>query len=93
MVNYQLPALDGRMLFVGRGCSRSFEAAHFRGSQEGVYFFDDESFHGALICFGDGILRYSCSSNGVWSGQPDHVRHWFREQHTSTYSSPVWFLH
>ncbi|RCV16466.1 hypothetical protein SETIT_3G140500v2 [Setaria italica] len=90
----ELPALDGRMLFVGRGCSRSFEAAHFPGSQEGVYFLDDGSFHAApMICFGDEPRQYGCCNNGVWSGPPDHAHHWFPLQRPSTYSSPVWFLH
>ncbi|CAL4901743.1 unnamed protein product [Urochloa decumbens] len=90
----ELPALDGRMLFVGRGCSRSFEAADFPGTQEGVYFLDDGSFHAApMICYGYGPRQYGCCNNGVWSGPPDHVRNWFPGQRPSTYSSPVWFLH
>ncbi|RCV16473.1 hypothetical protein SETIT_3G141100v2 [Setaria italica] len=90
----ELPALDGRMLFIGRGCSRSFEAAHFPGSQEGIYFFDDGNFYSApIICVGDKPPQYGCCKNGVWSGPPDHVRYWFPEQRPSTYSSPVWFLH
>ncbi|PAN18072.1 hypothetical protein PAHAL_3G175900 [Panicum hallii] len=70
----ELPALDGRMLFVGRGCSTSFEDAHFPGSQEGVYFLDDGSFHAApMICYGDGPLQYSCCNDGVWSGAPGRL--------------------
>ncbi|CAL4909607.1 unnamed protein product [Urochloa decumbens] len=92
----ELPALEGRMLFVGRGCSRSFEAAHFPGAREGVYFLDDWSFHPAAMMgygYGDGPWKYGCSNNGVWSGPPDHVRYWFPGQLPSTYSSPVWLLH
>ncbi|PUZ56098.1 hypothetical protein GQ55_5G268400 [Panicum hallii var. hallii] len=34
--------LDGRMLFLGRGCSRSFEVARYNGFQESmIYFLDD----------------------------------------------------
>ncbi|OEL38567.1 hypothetical protein BAE44_0000417, partial [Dichanthelium oligosanthes] len=74
----ELPTLDCRMLFVWRGCSRSFEVAHFPGSQEGVYFLDDGSFHAApLICYGDGPRQYGCCNNGVWYGPPDDVHHWF----------------
>ncbi|CAL4901741.1 unnamed protein product [Urochloa decumbens] len=86
----ELPALDGRMLFVGRGCSRSFETADFPGFHEGVYFLDDGNFHAApMTRDGDGPPQYSCCNNGLWSGPPDHVRCWFPEQHPSTYSSPI----
>ncbi|CAO2170435.1 unnamed protein product [Urochloa humidicola] len=34
--------LDGRMLFLGRGCSRCFEVAHFNGFEDSmIYFLDD----------------------------------------------------
>ncbi|RLM98032.1 uncharacterized protein C2845_PM06G22710 [Panicum miliaceum] len=37
-----VPALNGRMLFVGLGCSRSYVVADFPGFQEGIYFLDDK---------------------------------------------------
>ncbi|XP_006646039.2 uncharacterized protein LOC102714797, partial [Oryza brachyantha] len=36
--------LEGRMLFVGRGCSRSFESDQFRGFEDAVIYFLDEGF-------------------------------------------------
>uniref|UniRef100_A0A0E0JKG8 KIB1-4 beta-propeller domain-containing protein n=1 Tax=Oryza punctata TaxID=4537 RepID=A0A0E0JKG8_ORYPU len=36
--------LEGRMLFVGKGCSRSFEAARFDGFEDAIIYFLDEGF-------------------------------------------------
>lgn len=36
--------LEGRMLFVGKGCSRSFEAARFPGFEDAIIYFLDEGF-------------------------------------------------
>ncbi|KAF0907921.1 hypothetical protein E2562_022309 [Oryza meyeriana var. granulata] len=41
----EVPVLDGKMLFVKRGTSRSYEVADFCGFQEGIYFFDDQCFY------------------------------------------------
>ncbi|KAL6620720.1 hypothetical protein ACP70R_035859 [Stipagrostis hirtigluma subsp. patula] len=90
----EMPTLEGRMLFVGRGCSRSFEVNDFPGFQEGVYFLDDGSFHAVpMISCGHGPRQYGCCNNGHWTGPPDHVRRRFLHQPPSTYSSPVWILH
>ncbi|TVU35662.1 hypothetical protein EJB05_17563, partial [Eragrostis curvula] len=38
----ELEDLDGRVIFVGRGCSRAFEAGRLKGFQGGsIYFLDD----------------------------------------------------
>jgi hypothetical protein len=39
----ELRTLDGRILFVGQGCSTPYEVADFPRLQDGVYFFDDRS--------------------------------------------------
>ncbi|EAZ11554.1 hypothetical protein OsJ_01419 [Oryza sativa Japonica Group] len=61
----ELDELDGRMLFVGLGCSRSYKAGDGRypGMEEGVYFLDDPSIHQMII--GDAPKPpYLCSDNG-----------------------------
>lgn len=39
-----LYSLDGRMLLLGRGCSRSFEAAQFDGFEDSIIYFPDDRF-------------------------------------------------
>ncbi|XP_014754022.1 uncharacterized protein LOC104583105 [Brachypodium distachyon] len=78
----ELPALDGRMLFVQRVCSRSYEVSDYPGFEDGVYFLDD----GVDVCD-------PCFDNGKWSAPPSHVDRRFPPgQVLSVYRSPVWFL-
>ena len=91
----KLPDLGGRMLFVGRGCSRSYEAADGYPGMEGVYFLDDRSFHDPMVVYKDAAQRrYPCSDNGRWLGAPPpaEVERCFPEQGPSNYSPPVWIL-
>uniref|UniRef100_A0A0E0L5X8 KIB1-4 beta-propeller domain-containing protein n=1 Tax=Oryza punctata TaxID=4537 RepID=A0A0E0L5X8_ORYPU len=57
--------LPGRMLFVGRGCSRSYEVAAFPGFQEGIYFLDDEDSYDVPRIVQRRTLL--CLNNGKWS--------------------------
>uniref|UniRef100_A0A0E0RGK5 KIB1-4 beta-propeller domain-containing protein n=1 Tax=Oryza rufipogon TaxID=4529 RepID=A0A0E0RGK5_ORYRU len=87
----KLPDLGGRMLFVGRGCSRSYEAADGYPGMEGVYFLDDRSFHDPMVVHMNAADRqYPCSDNGRWSGAqpPAEVELCFPEQGRSNYSPP-----
>ncbi|KAL6848708.1 hypothetical protein ACP4OV_021291 [Aristida adscensionis] len=82
------------MLFVGRGCSRSYETADYPGLEDGVYFTDDRCFDDdEMMLRGFNERRYPCNDNGRWSiGPPPNVERFFRDQDTSHYSSPTWFL-
>ncbi|CAL4901733.1 unnamed protein product [Urochloa decumbens] len=78
----ELPALDGRMLFVGQGCccSTSYEVEDFPGFLEGVYFFDDrrfynnvlpgedDNFYNKVFPMGTDGIEYPCTDNGKWPG-------------------------
>jgi hypothetical protein len=59
--------LDGRMLFLGPGCSRSFEVAHYDGfqDQEATIFFLDESFDS--VPSADGRWLYSFTDMGRYA--------------------------
>ncbi|KAF0924306.1 hypothetical protein E2562_010006 [Oryza meyeriana var. granulata] len=83
----ELPALEGRMLFVGRGCSRSYETANGYPGMEGVYFLDDRTFY-------EPSMPYRCSDNGKWSEAPTgpQVDRCFPARGPSKYSPPVWIL-
>uniref|UniRef100_A0A0E0BRY0 KIB1-4 beta-propeller domain-containing protein n=1 Tax=Oryza glumipatula TaxID=40148 RepID=A0A0E0BRY0_9ORYZ len=77
----KLADLGGRMLFVGRGCSRSYEAADGYPGMEGVYFLDDRSFYDRTTVFkNDDKRKYHRSDIGKWSGSPPQVRHCLPEQ-------------
>lgn len=62
----ELFALNGWMLFIGRGCSRSFEVVDFPGCQQGVYFHDDQ-FGWTFMIWGYAFMlgqNYDCRDNG-----------------------------
>jgi hypothetical protein len=94
----ELSALGGRMLFVGRGCSRSYEVREYPGFKEGIFFLDDRSFYDAEMTFG-GVNerpRYPCNDIGRWSPPegplPSHVELYFPERVPSYNSPPAWLL-
>ncbi|XP_015693043.2 uncharacterized protein LOC102712729 [Oryza brachyantha] len=92
----ELPNLDGRMLFVGRGCSRSHQVADHAGFEEGVYFLDDGSFRDwhkdELLFQNPDQLQFSCTDSGRWSGPTRQIESFFPEEAPSNHSPPVWIL-
>ncbi|XP_040380336.1 uncharacterized protein LOC121054495 [Oryza brachyantha] len=89
--------LDGRVLFVGRGCSRSHQVADHAGfEEEGVYFLDDGSFSDGdkdkLLLQNSDQLQFSCTDSGRWSAPTRQIESFFPEQVQSSYSPPVWIL-
>nr|ACG34867.1 hypothetical protein [Zea mays] len=92
---FEEDALCGRMLFVGRGCSRSYEVSQYPGFKDGIFFLDDRSFYDAEMMFRRVNERqYPCSDIGKWS--PDrpspHVDLYFPERVPSYNSPPAWLL-
>ncbi|CAN6318187.1 unnamed protein product [Urochloa humidicola] len=86
----ELYELDGRMLFVGRGSSRCYEAEHYSG-WAGVYY-HDECYNETSMIHGGKDREYPTSDNGIWSGPPENVLTFvYRALAPSLYSSPVWF--
>ncbi|RLM69676.1 hypothetical protein C2845_PM17G05510 [Panicum miliaceum] len=89
----ELHALDGRVLFVGHGCSRSYDARRYPPDFKdgGIYFLDDGEFYDAAVIFGNGNeRRYPCSDNGKWSeGQ---IQRCFPRSDPSDHSAPVWLF-
>ncbi|KAL5203460.1 hypothetical protein ABZP36_014412 [Zizania latifolia] len=91
----ELPTLDGRMLFIGRGCSRSYEETDYPSLDGGVYFLDDRCSQDPYIVFRDITARhYRCSDNGKWSEAPPQVKRYAPKGGPvpSNYSPPVWVL-
>jgi hypothetical protein len=86
----ELHTLEGRLIFVARACSRCYEASHYPGQHEGIYFLDDRS----AFSVESGRQFFFCSDTGRWSGLPPVVdKNWFHPGMTvSTYSSPGWLL-
>ncbi|CAM0953467.1 unnamed protein product [Alopecurus aequalis] len=90
----QLPHLDGRIIFLGRGCSRSYEASFYPGLEEGVYFLDDSEFCTIKTMFeADNTRKYLCTDNGKWSGIVAPIKQLSpASPEFSSYSSPIWLL-
>ena len=49
--------LDGQMLFLGQGCSRSIEVAQFEGFEGSTIYFPDDRFDKAAVSFPAGPKR------------------------------------
>uniref|UniRef100_A0A0D9WJW9 KIB1-4 beta-propeller domain-containing protein n=1 Tax=Leersia perrieri TaxID=77586 RepID=A0A0D9WJW9_9ORYZ len=94
----ELHDLGGRMLFVGRGCSRSYDVANYPGFRDGVYFLDDGRFYDEEGIFtgadAQATHQYPCRDIGKWlSSEPiHHIDNYLPEEGPSIYSPPAWFL-
>jgi hypothetical protein len=87
----EMDTLDGRILFVGYGCSRSYDADQYPGIEAGIYFFDDGESNDEGVFFRDhNVTPYPCSDNGKYSG--GHVQSCFPTTDPSDYSPPAWLL-
>ena len=90
----EMDTLDGRVLFVGYGCSRSYQADEdkYPGFKPGIYFLDDGVFCEALMV-GDANTRpYPCRDNGMWSESEGRIERCFPPPNASDYSPSVWLL-
>ncbi|TVU34248.1 hypothetical protein EJB05_16079, partial [Eragrostis curvula] len=87
--------LDGRMLFLGPGCSRSFEVAQYDGFQdhESMIFYLDESFDS--VPSADGRRLYSFIDMGRYSMVDMTSVAWPPGDHPtrSDNAPPTWWLH
>jgi hypothetical protein len=87
----ELDTLDGRILFVGYGCSRSYDADQYSDLKAGIYFFDDEQSDDEEVFFRDHNIRpYPCSDNGKYS--EGRIQRCFPTTDPSDTSPPAWLL-
>uniref|UniRef100_A0A0E0DT63 KIB1-4 beta-propeller domain-containing protein n=1 Tax=Oryza meridionalis TaxID=40149 RepID=A0A0E0DT63_9ORYZ len=91
----ELQSLGGRMLFVARGCSKSYNVADYPGLgfSAGVYFLDDDRIYDEFTVLLDGTgRRYPSRDSGKWLLGAAEADNFLPEQAPSSYSPPAWLL-
>ncbi|PAN30019.1 hypothetical protein PAHAL_5G267400 [Panicum hallii] len=86
--------LDGQMLFLGRGCSRSFEVADYEGFQDSMIYYLDEEHMVSGPLHGDRRL-YSFTDTGRYDMDEVATAPWPEGLYptTSDNAPPTWWLH
>lgn len=92
--------LSGQIMFVGRCCSRVYDAVKCPGLKEGVYFLDDNNFFDMtwFDANADSSRLYSSTDSGHYTVSSAQIEHIFRNnkdiglEAPSNYSSQVWLL-
>ncbi|KAL6844165.1 hypothetical protein ACP4OV_025838 [Aristida adscensionis] len=93
-----LECFDDRMLFVGHGCSRSFEVVQFEGFKDSgstIHFYDDRLVAAGTVM---GEVRYDLTDMGKFDvAADDMVANWppenLRLPDASDRAPPIWWLH
>ncbi|KAL6651603.1 hypothetical protein ACP70R_010528 [Stipagrostis hirtigluma subsp. patula] len=87
--------LEGRMLFVGHGCSRSFDVADFDEFEDSTIYFYDDRFAIAKPVMGE--TRYHLTDSGKFYMDDNMVAVWPQEDlgfpGASDRAPPIWWLH
>ncbi|KAF8693404.1 hypothetical protein HU200_038797 [Digitaria exilis] len=85
--------LEGRMLFLGRGCSRCFEVADYNGFQESMIYFLDDGM--VAVPSADDRTLYSFTDMGRYDMDEIEAAPWPEGlyQRTSDNAPPTWWLH
>jgi hypothetical protein len=91
----ELHALPGRVLLLGRGCSRAFEVSQFDSLPVGyIYYLDDTSFNPLVLSYGStdsstvmGVYDFHKKQNKIGRATWGIPR-----QFTSECSPPIWLI-
>ncbi|XP_048535386.1 uncharacterized protein LOC125514127 [Triticum urartu] len=82
--------MSGRLLFVGRSCSKSFDTGH-AGSPGYIYFLDDVYPRGPLSVLQQKV--YPCVDTGAWDCSRQEIKRCLPCSPPSDSSPCIWYLH
>ncbi|KAG8051515.1 hypothetical protein GUJ93_ZPchr0001g32141 [Zizania palustris] len=91
----RIPELDGRILLLGRGCSRSFETAQFCGCQDCMIYFLDDNFNPDSTMTRGRRYYYTFDDIGTYDMLRNSVDPWppaGRRPSKSDHAPPTWWL-